>query len=129
VDYAGTPRTLRSPREEASRLGVLVRQLDWVLLLAVGALLAFGLWVIAGVTKQDIPGDESYYLVRQAAYAGIGVAGLAGAALINPALYRRWWQALYWFTIALMVVVFLAAPLTRGSRRWLDLGFFRFQPS
>jgi rod shape determining protein RodA len=28
-----------------------------------------------------------------------------------------------------MLFVFLAAPLTRGSRRWLDLGFFRFQPS
>jgi rod shape determining protein RodA len=28
-----------------------------------------------------------------------------------------------------MFLVFLAGPVTRGSRRWLDLGFFRFQPS
>jgi rod shape determining protein RodA len=129
MEYVGRPRALRRPREEASRLGALVRQLDWVLLGAVGALVGFGLWVIAGVTKHDVPDNESYFLVRQAVFAGIGGAGLAGAALINPALYRRWWQALYWLTIALMVVVFLAAPLTRGSKRWLDLGFFRFQPS
>ena len=28
-----------------------------------------------------------------------------------------------------MAFVFLAGPVTRGSRRWLDLGPFRFQPS
>jgi rod shape determining protein RodA len=129
MEYVGTPRALRSRLEEGSRLGALVRQLDWVLLGAVGALVAYGLWVIAGVTKHDVPDSESYYLVRQGVFAGMGAVGLVGAALVNPALYRRWWQALYWLTIVLMVVVFLAAPLTRGSKRWLDLGFFRFQPS
>ena len=28
-----------------------------------------------------------------------------------------------------MAFVFLAGTVTRGSRRWIDLGFFRFQPS
>ena len=28
-----------------------------------------------------------------------------------------------------MLLVFLAGPVTRGSRRWIDLGSFRFQPS
>ena len=28
-----------------------------------------------------------------------------------------------------MLLVFLAGPVTRGSRRWLDVGSFRFQPS
>jgi rod shape determining protein RodA len=129
VEYVGTPRTLRSTREEATRLGALVRQLDWVLLGAVGALVVYGLWVIAGVTKHDVPDNEDYYLVRQGIFAGVGVVGLACATLVNPTLYRRWWQVLYWLTIGLMVVVFVAAPLTRGSKRWLDVGFFRFQPS
>jgi rod shape determining protein RodA len=129
VEYVGTPRALRSPREEASRLGTLVRQLDWVLLGAVGGLVAFGLWVIAGVTKEDIPGNEDYFLVRQAAYAAIGTVGLAAGALINPALYRRFWLPLYWLTIALIVIVFLVGPETRGSKRWLDVGFITFQPS
>jgi rod shape determining protein RodA len=67
--------------------------------------------------------------VRQSVFAAVGAVGLACATLINPALYRRFWQPLYWLTIGMMIVVFLAAPLTRGSKRWLDLGFFRFQPS
>ena len=83
MEYVGTPRALRARLEESGRLGVLVRQLDWVLLGAVGGLVAFGLWVIAGVTKQDMLGNESYYVVRQAAYAGIGTVGLAAASLVN----------------------------------------------
>ena len=131
MEYVGTrtPRALRSRLAEGSRLGAIVRQLDWVLLGAIGGLVAYGLWVIAGVTEHDVPDNESYYLVRQAVFAGIGAVGLAAVALVNPTVYRRWWQALYWLTIGLMVVVFLAGPLTRGSKRWLDVGFFRFQPS
>ena len=129
VEYADTPRALRSSGEEAGRVAVLVRQLDWVLLAAVGALVAYGLWIIAGVTRHDEPGNESYYLARQAVFAGVGVVGLVWAALVNPAFYRRWWHALYWFTIGLNLVVFLAAPYTRGTKRWLDVGFFTFQPS
>jgi rod shape determining protein RodA len=129
MEYVDTPRTLAARQREASRLGVLVRQLDWVLLGTVVALVAYGLWVIAGVTRYDVPDNEQYFLLRQAAYAAIGAVGLVGAALVNPALYRRFWLPLYWLTIALMVVVFVAGPLTRGSKRWLDLGFIRFQPS
>jgi rod shape determining protein RodA len=129
VEYVDTPRALRARLEEAGRVGALVRQLDWVLLGAVVGLVAYGLWVIAGVTKDDVPGNESYYVLRQGAYAAIGAVGLAAAALINPSLYRRSWLPLYWATIALIVIVFLAGPQTRGTKRWLDIGFITFQPS
>jgi rod shape determining protein RodA len=129
VEYVETPRALRAGLEEAGGLGVLVRQLDWVLLGAVVALVGYGLWVIAGVTRDDIAGNESYYVERQAAYAAIGALALAAAALINPAIYRRFWLPLYWVTIALIVIVFVAGPQTRGSKRWLDVGFITFQPS
>ena len=129
VEYVDRPRTLRARREEASRVGTLVRQLDWVLLGAVVALVAYGLWVIAGVTRFDVPDNENYFVLRQASYAGIGAVGLACAALVNPALYRRLWLPIYWLTIGLMVIVFVAGPLTRGTKRWLDVGFIRFQPS
>jgi rod shape determining protein RodA len=129
VEYVGTPSTIPVPRDQRSGLVSLVRQLDWLLVGAVGVLVAYGLWVVAGVTRFDVPGNEDYYVVRQAVFAGVGAVGLACAAVINPAVYRRLWLPLYWLTIALMVIVFVAAPLTRGSRRWLDVGFFRFQPS
>ena len=130
IDYAGSRRTgVRRRRSELAEATSLVRRLDLVLLGAVGALVAYGLWAIAGITQNDVAGDSNLFVVRQGVYVGIGALGLAGAVLVDPDLYRRYHRPIYVGTTGLMVFVFLAAPLTRGSRRWIDLGFFRFQPS
>ena len=51
------------------------------------------------------------------------------AILIDPDIYRRYQKQLYLGTLLLFVFVFMAGTVSRGSRRWIDLGFFRFQPS
>jgi rod shape determining protein RodA len=130
IDYAGSRRTgVRRRRSELAEATSFVRRLDLVLLGAVGALVAYGLWAIAGITHGDVTGDSNLFVVRQGVFAAVGAVGLAGAALIDPDVYRRHHRPIYVGTTALMLFVFLAAPLTRGSRRWIDLGFFRFQPS
>ncbi|MEP6977218.1 MAG: rod shape-determining protein RodA [Thermoleophilia bacterium] len=130
IDYAGSRRTgVRRRRSELAEASSYVRRLDLVLLGAVGALVAYGLWAIAGITQNDVAGDSNLFVVRQGVYAAVGAVGLVGASLIDPDLYRRYNRPIYVGTTGLMLFVFLAAPLTRGSRRWIDLGFFRFQPS
>jgi rod shape determining protein RodA len=106
-----------------------LRRLDWVLLLAVGALVAYGLWAVAGITRHDVAGDESYYVMRQAIAAGIGFVGFVVALLIDPERYRRAQKAIYAATLVLMVLVFPLADTTRGSKRWIELGPFQLQPS
>jgi rod shape determining protein RodA len=110
-------------------LGVLVRRLDWVLLLAAGALVAYGLWAVAGITRFDVPGDPNYYVERQAIAAVIGAVALAVVVAIPPTLYLRHWRVVYGLTIGLMLFVLGAAEAIRGSRRWVDIGPFQFQPS
>ncbi|MGI8421070.1 MAG: rod shape-determining protein RodA [Gaiellaceae bacterium] len=131
VEYAGS--RARHARNRARRVEVdavsLARRVDWVLLSGVAALVAYGLWAIAGVTRHDVPGNPHYFLVRQGIFVGVGLVALVGAALLDPEVYRRYGRVLYAGTVALMAFIFVAAPLTRGSKRWLDLGFFRFQPS
>jgi rod shape determining protein RodA len=107
----------------------LVRRLDWILLLAACALVGYGLWIVSGVTRFDVPGDESYYVVRQGFAAAIGFVGLVAAILVSPDVFRRNWRVVYGMTLSLMVVVFLAAETIRGSKRWIDLGVIQFQPS
>ena len=51
------------------------------------------------------------------------------AILIPPSLYQRHWRFLYGGTIGVMVFVFVFAEAVRGSKRWIDLGPFQFQPS
>ncbi len=106
-----------------------LRRLDWLLAAAVAGLVAYGLWAINGITHHDVEGSPRYFLVRQAMFAGAGAVAFALALAINPSRLARFWRPLYVGTVAVMLLVFLAGPVTRGSRRWLDLGSFRFQPS
>jgi rod shape determining protein RodA len=125
---AGRQRVAFRTRD-AVDVTALVRRLDLVLFLAVAALVGYGLWAVAGITRFDVPGDQDYYLVRQAIAAAIGGAGLLLAILIPPSVYRRHWRYIYGGTIAMMVFVFAFAEAVRGSKRWIELGPFQFQPS
>lgn len=121
---------LSLPRQnEDSRVGWLLRRLDWVLLSAVAAVVGYGLWAVAGITGKDVVGDPSYYVVRQAIYVGLGTLGLVAALLIDPGFYRRHKRVIYATMIVLLLVVVALGTEVRGSTRWLDLGFYRFQPS
>jgi rod shape determining protein RodA len=127
VDAGRQRIPLRS--RDAVDLASLVRRLDLVLLLAVAALVGYGLWAVSGITRFDIPGDSDYFVTRQAIAAAIGGVGLVIATLVPPSLYRRHWRVVYGGTIALMIFVFAFAEAVRGSKRWIELGPFQFQPS
>jgi rod shape determining protein RodA len=124
-----TPQAAARPGPERAEGLALVRRVDVVLLAAVGALLVYGLWAIAGITRSDIAGNPTYYVVRQGVFAAVGVVLMLGAVFLDPDLLRRWKRALYAVTIGLLVIVILAGTVARGSRRWIDVSFFRFQPS
>jgi len=130
LDYAGQrPDRGRLRILEAQDFAVSLRRLDWLLLFAVGALVAYGIWAIGGITRYDVAGDVDYYVVRQVIAAALGAVGLAVALLVPPGLVERHWRALYGATIALMVLVFAFGEVVRGSKRWIDVGPFQFQPS
>jgi rod shape determining protein RodA len=128
LEYAGSQRAGLREREGVGLLAV-VRSVDWLLLAAVGGLVALGLWGIAGVTKFDVPGDPSYYLNKQILYAGAGGVVLVVATLLDPDLYRRYWRLIFVTLVGLIAVVFVVGRAARGSTRWINVGFFTFQPS
>jgi rod shape determining protein RodA len=130
VDYVSNSRAAaRARRREAAEVASLVRRLDWILIGSVAALVGYGLWAIAGITQRDVTGDPRYYLTRQSVYVVIGVLGLLVATLIDPDLYRTRWRLIFGGTAFVILIVYFQGAAIRGSKRWLDLGFFRFQPS
>jgi len=129
VDARSRPSSLRSPSLGALDLVSILRRLDWVLLLATATLVGLGLWAIGGITRFDVPGNPDYYVMRQAIAAALGVVGMLVAIATPPSLYQRHWRFLYGGTIGLMVFVFAVAEAIRGSKRWIDVGPFQFQPS
>jgi rod shape determining protein RodA len=120
-------RGLRAHRAgEAVGLGGVLRRLDWVLLAALAATAGYGLWAIDGITMHDIGGSS---MTRQALYVFVGGLLFLAALFVDPDTYRRLWRPIYFGTLALMVFVLVAGAATRGSKRWVDVGFFKFQPS
>ncbi len=129
IEAAERTRIRARAGRTASEPVAFLRRLDWVLLAAAFGLIGYGLWVVAGITRFDVPGDEDYYVVRQAIAAGLGLAALVVAALVPLDVARRHWRLLYGATLGLMVVVYAAAETVRGSKRWIDVGVIQFQPS
>jgi len=130
VDYAGTRSMARQRRRRMAADALpLVRRLDWILLTAVAGAVAYGLWVISGVTHDDVPGDPSHFVIRQAIFAAVGVVGFVAVLFVDPVVYQRYRRVLYGGTLGVMLLVFLGGAAARGSKRWIDVSFFRFQPS
>jgi rod shape determining protein RodA len=116
------------PRRDAEPVGLvgLLGRVDWILLAAVAAIVAFGVWAIGGITEHDAGGSLAS---RQALYAAAGSVLMVAAMLIDPRVYRRFKTLIYVGTLGVMVLVLAAGAATRGSKRWIDIGFFTFQPS
>ncbi|HEU5361917.1 MAG TPA: rod shape-determining protein RodA [Gaiellaceae bacterium] len=116
------------PRRGAEPVGVVasLRRLDWLLLAALVAVVAYGLWAIDGITMRDAGGSA---LSRQGLYAVVGALLFVGALAVDPDAYRRLWRPIYFGTLGIMLLVLLGGAATRGSKRWIDVGIFTFQPS
>jgi rod shape determining protein RodA len=131
VDYAGARAVARRRRRAAAAAEVvpLLRRLDWILLGTVAAAVAYGLWLISGITHADWPNDPHHYLVRQLAATIVGTIGYLVLLFVDPELYQRYRKLIYAGTLGAMVLVFLAGAAARGSKRWITFGSFQFQPS
>ncbi len=126
--YAGAARHAARSRR-AEEVASLAARVDWLLLGAALGLVAFGLWAISGITRHDVPGDPDYFLVRQGLFAGAGLVALAATAALGSGLLVRARRVLYPLLLGLLLLVLVVGAAIRGSRRWIDLGFFQFQPS
>jgi rod shape determining protein RodA len=116
------------PRREADAIGLggALRRLDWLLLGALVGVVAYGLWAIDGITRHDPGGSAA---TRQGLYACIGALLFVAVLFIDPDRYFRLHRPIYFGTLGLMLLVLVAGAATRGSRRWINLGAFTFQPS
>jgi rod shape determining protein RodA len=121
------------PFDERRRAGAAERGgvlgLDPLLLLATLGLISFGIFSLAKVTGGDVPHDPYYYVLRQAIYAVIGLALMLAVARVDYSRFRELRVGLYTAMIGGIILVLLLGQATRGSRRWIELPFFTFQPS
>ena len=125
------PRTSRRP---VQRVDKTVAQFDLPLVLAVFALLAFGLIMVGSasiaIADREL-GQPFYYLIRQAIYICLGM-GIATAIVWIPLYVWERFSALLLISGILLLVVVLVPGISQsinGSTRWLSLGVINLQPS
>jgi len=112
-----------------SEVGAYLRHLDYLLIAAVAGVITYGIWVLTAVTRNDVPGDASYFVSRQEVYIAVGAVLAAVTVAVSPEVYRRYATALYAIAISLLLLVLVVGDDVRGSKRWIEFGSFRFQPS
>lgn len=121
TDFGQGRRTL------AERLGL--PYMDRWLLVATLGLIAFSVFALATATQRDVPGQPLYFTFRQALYGVLGIAAMLVVARIDYTRLREARVGLYTLMIGSILIVFVFGVTARGSNSWLELPYFRFQPS
>ncbi|MDQ4072076.1 MAG: rod shape-determining protein RodA [Actinomycetota bacterium] len=103
--------------------------LDLALLAAAVGLVVVSVYTLTMATQDDVPGSPLYYVVRQAIYGVVGVGLMLAVARFDISRLREHQRIIYLSMIGLIALVFLVGVAARGSKRWIELPFFRFQPS
>ncbi|GAB4170783.1 MAG: peptidoglycan glycosyltransferase MrdB [Wenzhouxiangellaceae bacterium] len=98
-------------------------RLDPVLTSMLLALMVAGLAVLYSASDGD-----AGLVWRQIVRLTVGLGAMYVASLVPVGSWRRWAPWIYAIGLALLVLVLFVGE-GRGSRRWLDLGVVRFQPS
>ena len=103
--------------------------LDGVMLAAAVGLIAFSCFTLGMATQDDIPGQPLFFVFRQSLYGMAGVALMFAVSRIDYSRFRELRVGIYSAMITSILVVFLFGTAARGSHRWIELPYFRFQPS
>ncbi len=84
--------------------------------------------VLGLVVLYSASGQSLEVVVRQGLRMLLGLAAMCGIAQISPLRISRWAPVFYVLGTLLLFVVFLFGT-GRGTHRWLEMSFIRFQPS
>ncbi|OOZ37792.1 rod shape-determining protein RodA [Solemya velesiana gill symbiont] len=98
--------------------------LDLPLLTGLVLLCGLGVIVLYSASGQDMAQVQ-----RQAIRLALAFGVMVVMAQIPTSVLRRWSPWLFGIGILLLIAVLAVGQVGKGAQRWLDLGFFRFQPS
>ncbi len=87
-------------------------------------LVCFGLLVLYSASNQNLG-----MVLRQSLRLIFALAIMTVFAFIPPHKYKLWTPWIYGVGLVLLLAVMVMGKIGKGAQRWLDLGFFRFQPS
>ncbi|MEO6035756.1 MAG: FtsW/RodA/SpoVE family cell cycle protein, partial [Verrucomicrobiota bacterium] len=109
--------------------------LDWPMVLALLGLMVVGTVFIysasfANESARTLVWFKQLY-VKQLIWYSLGIGFAAGLCFMDYRTLCRWSIVGYWATILFLILVLFIGTggASWGAKRWINLGFFQFQPS
>jgi len=98
--------------------------IDLPLLLGLLVLVGIGLMVLYSASEQDTD-----LVIKQLIRLSIAFLVMFTVAQISPDTLRYWSPWLFGIGLVMLIAVLILGEVGKGAQRWLNLGFFTFQPS
>ncbi len=102
---------------------------DWTVFTVALALGAAGLLSVLSATWTGAHHELDPLVVRQLVWIGVGASLMTAAALCDYRALNSYAYPFYVVTLGLLTVVAVAGESTGGSRRWINLGLLKLEPS
>lgn len=107
-------------------------KMDWFFVLLIFLLMGCGIALVysASVTSSEgLPFYQTYWF-KQITFFCIGLLIAVGLSFVKISFLRACTIPAYIVSLILLaVVLFIAGDVVKGAGRWIDLGFFKLQPS
>ncbi|HEX6511902.1 MAG TPA: rod shape-determining protein RodA [Chloroflexota bacterium] len=108
------------------------RHFDYMLLICALLLTVYGILMVYSATLADSPKDAPFlstFSGHQAVFALIGLTLLLLFRAVDARLIQAAGYPIYAVNLLLLLAVAAIGARSHGAQRWIDVGFFRFQPS
>lgn len=98
--------------------------IDGILFVLILLTIAVGLIILYSASNENLS-----MLARQSARLTFALLIMFFFSMVPPHKYKIWTPTIYFSGLFLLIGVILIGKIGKGAQRWLDLGFFHFQPS
>lgn len=105
------------------------RRTDFILLAATGFLAALGLLILYSSGIQSGLTGSQLDTSRQILYVLVGFVLLWVFARLDYSILKSYSRFIYIIMIGMLLIVEIFGATRLGATRWINLGFFQFQPS
>lgn len=108
----------------------LISSFDWITLGVVLFICIIGILTIYSATRPPLDeGEQPPFYVKQLIWLIIAIIALCVFITFDYIKLKDFWLIFYITGILLLIIVLFTGKTAMGAKRWINLGFFSFQPS
>jgi rod shape determining protein RodA len=108
----------------------LIENFDWITFITVIVICFIGILTIYSATRPPLDeGERPPFYIKQIIWLTIAIIFLFIFVSFDYTKLKNFWIIFYLFGFFLLIIVFFSGKTAMGAKRWINLGFFSFQPS